>query len=169
MTAEKPHDTVMPDTAPVTFTEPASKKRTREDNDDGAGEQGSAKKVDIKDGDSWDGVTESPNDARMGNRMLLGIQKWTSTQRHHLSTSDFVQTSPKKHGQQRFRDSNYSHVLTLGLQAPKIPVHIWLSSSSSCLEDDKSADRRHRCQWFDADTILLQNASSLHCSQITRS
>jgi hypothetical protein len=52
MTAEKPHDTVMPDTAPVTFTEPASKKRAREDNDDGAGEQGSAKKVDIKDGDS---------------------------------------------------------------------------------------------------------------------
>jgi len=53
---------------------------------------------------------------------------------------------PRSMGNNDFEDSNYSHVLTLGLQAPKIPVHIWLSSSSSCLEDDKSADRRHRCQ-----------------------
>lgn len=42
----------MPDTAPVISTEPASKKREREDNDNGAAEQGSAKKVDMKEGDS---------------------------------------------------------------------------------------------------------------------
>lgn len=51
-TAEKAQDTVMPDTVPAASAEPAFKKRAREDHDDGAGEQGSAKKVDVKDGDS---------------------------------------------------------------------------------------------------------------------
>lgn len=42
----------MPDTNPTTSTEPTTKKRAREDHDDGAEEQGSAKKMDVKDGDS---------------------------------------------------------------------------------------------------------------------
>ena len=50
-TVETAKDSTTPDSTPAVSTEPTSKKRVREDHDDGAAEQGSAKKVDIKDGE----------------------------------------------------------------------------------------------------------------------